>query len=60
MIGENCPCRRVNCPRHGDCAACRAHHRDSQRKRPCERAREKAARAQRPRRRQERTADNGD
>ena len=21
-----CPCKRRKCPRHGDCAACRAHH----------------------------------
>lgn len=21
-----CPCKRTNCPRHGDCAACQAHH----------------------------------
>lgn len=23
---ENCPCKRVHCERHGDCAACKAHH----------------------------------
>lgn len=23
---ENCPCKRIKCERHGDCAACRAHH----------------------------------
>lgn len=22
-----CPCRRVKCVRHGDCAACSEHHR---------------------------------
>ncbi len=22
----NCPCPKKNCPRHGDCAACRSHH----------------------------------
>lgn len=26
MEGKKCPCRRVNCKRHGDCAACREHH----------------------------------
>lgn len=25
----NCPCKRMNCKRHGDCAACIAHHKDS-------------------------------
>ena len=29
---ESCPCRRMNCPRHGDCAACREHHHVSGRK----------------------------
>lgn len=23
---KKCPCRWVNCKRHGDCAACMAHH----------------------------------
>lgn len=23
---ENCPCKRVNCVRYGDCEACRKHH----------------------------------
>ena len=27
-----CPCRRVECPRHGDCAACKEHHHSSPRK----------------------------
>ena len=37
MINENCPCGKKGCPRHGDCAACRAYH--AERKRPvfCER-----------------------
>ena len=37
MINENCPCKKKGCPRHGDCAACRAYH--AERKRPvfCER-----------------------
>ena len=24
---ETCPCRRVSCPKHGDCVSCREHHR---------------------------------
>lgn len=31
-----CPCRKKSCPRHGDCEACRKHHAESKRKRPCE------------------------
>lgn len=23
---QECPCKRKKCPRHSDCAACRAHH----------------------------------
>ena len=38
MTWENCPCKKRNCPRHGDCAACRAHHQGSRRRRPCEKA----------------------
>lgn len=34
MINENCPCKKKNCPRHGDCEACRIHHAASNRKRP--------------------------
>ena len=34
-----CPCKRVKCPRHGDCEACRAHHAGSKRPRPCEKER---------------------
>lgn len=25
-INENCPCKRTNCERHGDCVACKEHH----------------------------------
>ena len=32
VLCEACPCKRVKCERHGDCAACRAHHLASQRK----------------------------
>ena len=50
MNQASCPCKRTNCPRHGDCDACRAHHQASRRRRPCEKEPEKAARAARPRR----------
>lgn len=33
---SNCPCKKKSCPRHGDCEACRKHHAESKRKRPCE------------------------
>jgi len=34
----DCPCKRVKCPRHGDCRACKAHHRLKNRTPPaCER-----------------------
>lgn len=26
MINEECPCKRQQCPRHGDCVTCREHH----------------------------------
>lgn len=28
---KNCPCKRTECPRHGDCTACRAHHHNDSR-----------------------------
>lgn len=28
---EVCPCKRISCPRHGDCASCREHHHISRR-----------------------------
>lgn len=35
----DCPCKRVKCPRHGDCGACKAHHRTEKPYSPaCERA----------------------
>ena len=37
MNKEDCPCKKKNCERHGDCDACRAYHAESKRKRPCER-----------------------
>ena len=35
----DCPCHKKKCERHGNCEACRKHHRESKRKRPvaCER-----------------------
>ena len=32
-----CPCSKTGCPRFGNCEACRQHHADSSRPRPCER-----------------------
>lgn len=29
MPTRQCPCRKISCKRHGDCDACRAHHRNS-------------------------------
>mgnify|MGYP005608278975 FL=1 len=45
MENETCPCKRVKCERHGDCAACKEHH-SSQKKCPtaCERAARKEER----------------
>ena len=35
MTEQNpCPCKKKQCERHGDCAACRAYHAESKRKRP--------------------------
>lgn len=31
----DCPCKKKNCPRHGDCVACRSYHAASRRQRPC-------------------------
>ena len=28
--GDRCPCKKTDCERHGDCAACMAHHHDPQ------------------------------
>ena len=25
-LNPNCPCKRTNCVRHGNCAACKEHH----------------------------------
>ncbi|MBS5536884.1 MAG: hypothetical protein ACLRWN_12210 [Eisenbergiella sp.] len=33
-----CPCRKHSCVRHGDCAACRQHHKENSRYQPaCDR-----------------------
>ena len=32
MEQQNCPCKRTDCPRHGDCFACWEHHHASGRK----------------------------
>ena len=55
-IGPACPCRRVNCPRHGDCAACREHHHSSRRKKltRCEKLAQKERRKAERRERKER------
>ena len=46
MPGAACPCKRLSCPRHGDCAACREHHHACARKplTRCEKLAEKARR----------------
>lgn len=28
VLNLNCPCRRFNCERHGDCKVCKEHHRN--------------------------------
>ena len=34
-----CPCKKLKCVRHGDCAACRLHHLEHKKTPPyCERA----------------------
>ena len=35
MEKKDCPCKRKNCERHGDCDACRAYHAKMKRKCPC-------------------------
>lgn len=39
MINKDCPCKKISCPRHGNCEICRIHHAASKHKRPvyCER-----------------------
>ncbi|MDD3400365.1 MAG: type II CAAX endopeptidase family protein [Eubacteriales bacterium] len=40
MENTNCPCKKKNCERHGNCDDCRKHHDDSKKQRPvaCEMA----------------------
>ena len=53
---KTCPCKRVGCPRHGDCAACREHHHANGRK-PLTRCEKLAQKEQRKANRQERKAE---
>ena len=36
-MNDACPCRKRDCSRHGDCAACRAYHAGGKRPPRCER-----------------------
>lgn len=42
---KDCPCKRKNCERHGDCAACKEHHHVLQKRSltTCERIKQKEA-----------------
>jgi hypothetical protein len=46
---ENCPCKRTECERHGNCTACREHHSSLKGKSLtyCERLKEKEERRSR-------------
>ena len=48
MDGEKkCPCRYKSCKRHGDCDACREHHRTVKRMPPaCERKKKPGRKAE--------------
>ena len=37
VVNSACPCPKTKCKRHGRCNECRAHHKDSNKLRPCER-----------------------
>ena len=40
---SDCPCKKLTCPRHGDCAACRLHHASHKKNPPtCEREKKKS------------------
>ena len=43
-MSESCPCKRTKCERHGNCAACRAHHREKGKMTKCERLAQKEQR----------------
>ena len=38
----DCPCTYVECPRRGDCEACKANHHPKEQKTSCERLKEAA------------------
>ena len=38
---EKCPCKRVKCPRYGDCKACLAHHKGKKYEASCIRLKRK-------------------
>ena len=40
-INKNCPCTKIECPRHGNCDACRKHH-SGPKKKPVSCEREKS------------------
>lgn len=42
MINEDCPCKRLQCERHGNCLACRTHHAEKKKYLPaCDRLKQK-------------------
>lgn len=41
-LNPDCPCTYVDCPRHGDCEACKANHHGKGQKTSCERLKEAA------------------
>jgi hypothetical protein len=36
-LNPDCPCKYVDCPRHGDCEACKRNHHAAGQKTSCER-----------------------
>lgn len=34
---EACPCKRIKCERHGNCKACREHHKNKKMPNACDR-----------------------
>ena len=43
----DCPCKREKCKRHGNCAACREHHKERNKLPACERLEKKIERKNR-------------
>lgn len=44
-LKQDCPCKRLRCPRHGKCAECRSYHSSDKKSAPaCEREQAKAER----------------